>query len=123
MSRGGETARAHIRPPAYLRPMTSPAPIKRGLWIKCRVNEIELAAAEARAKAEGLGVSELIRREVCGMEPPTTRRARRQRPVTHEPEPETQDFDVLVERYAATMPRRNAEYLARKKLRSTDAAG
>lgn len=109
-----------LRGDVSFRRMGRHAAIRRDLWIKCRVNEVELRAAEARSAAEGLGLSEYIRREICGMEPTVAVRARRRKP--REPIGKTgvadgADFDALVERYARTMPRRNAEFLARKRLR------
>lgn len=78
--------------------------------MKCRVNEVEIQMAEARARQEGLGLSEYIRREVCGVTVEAPRKPRRV--VVAEPE----GFEDLVERYARTMPRRNAEFLARRRL-------
>lgn len=100
----------------------------RHAYIQVRVSPEEKALVEAAAAADGLKASEYIRREVgigkfrrealMGLrrepaveaEEPAGRGSQATRPQRRE------DFEARVEELMRTMPRRNAEVLARREM-------
>jgi Mobilization protein NikA len=71
-----------------------------------RLTQAELARVKENAAATGLGVSEYIRRRTCG-------ELRVPAPLAQRPE-RADDFEARVRELERTMPRANAELLARR---------
>lgn len=94
-----------------------PTALRRTEWLKTRANPLELEAAKARAEMAGLSMADYIRRQCCGAEPELIGRAASEvRTLRRAEEKAPGDFDALVARFAATMPRTNAEHLARREM-------
>lgn len=95
---------------------TKPAALKRSSWLKVRVSEDEKKLVKARAAASGLGVSDYIRGLAILGGPAVVRQAAQDRTRRKAERQAPGDFEALVARYEQTMPRRNAEIVARREL-------
>jgi hypothetical protein len=82
-----------------------------------RVSGLEKEAAEARAEAAGLDLSNYVRLQACGSAPEEAARRRREAKRAAKAEQRAPgDFEVLVQKHMRRMPRRSAEILARREM-------
>lgn len=94
-----------------------PAALKRSVRQVTMLTPLEAEAQKARAQMAGMKVPDYIRQRTCGSEPEElARRSREVRTYRKAEATAPGDFDALVARFAATMPRANAETLAKREL-------
>jgi hypothetical protein len=77
---------------------------------------MELEAMQVRADAEGLSLSAFVRSRCCVDPEPVARRSREVARLRTAEGTAPGDLEALTQRLSATMPRRNAEHLARREL-------
>lgn len=97
-----------------------PAALRRDFWVRSRVNELELAAAQARASAAGLELSEYVRLQVCGAAPEQTaarsREAERQQVAEARAPGDRTAIEEQIRREQPGLPARSVKMLAARRL-------